>query len=183
MLIDRRDIINKTILRSIRKYFRKQFARDFAQPRFNSIIKRAQSFTNCLESFVTTMCADSLQAANNDFEKYFEELSQYIEVIGRVINNKLYSKAVLIDEGQHNDHVICSFAAMFNDWCLNYSHNKFEEIVASDSFAKLFSIFIKTKSDDFLSSIDAINNNMRSYERAFNQLKLIVCHKSRCFVS
>ena len=161
-------------MRTIRKYFRSSFHRDFTQPRYSSVVKRVTSFINSLDQYVNIQCSDQLKHLDSNSEMYLEELSKYTEIIGRLISDNLFSKFIKHDRNMKSNNDIDNFTLKFNDCCLNYSHQKFENLISDINFKKVFEIFMKNKENDFINSIIAIKNNIKSYRNALNQIQLVI---------
>ena len=112
-----------------------------------------------------------------DSSEYLKELSKYIEVIGRLINDNLFSKSLGDEETKESDTERCNFISTYNECCQTYSHNKFETLIVNWYFKKIFEIFMNNKEEGFLHSIEAINNNINCYENALRQIELVVGRK------
>ena len=128
-----------------------------------------------LEQYVKAQCSEQLKHLEKESTKYFKKLGKYTEIIGRLICDNFFSRSLNQEEEEKDSyHKILDFTSKYNDCWLNYSHHKFEVIIVESNFKKVFNIFMNNKEDDFLSSINAIENNSLSYKKALNQMNIVV---------
>lgn len=132
-LKNRRDVVNKSLLRAIRRFFMVEWNKSKPTLRTKFEFKRSSLFQESVRDLVsklTESCSEprlveaQIKSLSTDDEKSFKELHK---IIGWFINREDYMKALSPRKVDENNR-IQQFLKQFDKCCRSYSHLQFEEL-------------------------------------------------------
>ena len=120
-LSKRDDVVNKKAVRLLRRSIRTKFMSLYPMKRKRTKQSEILQFTMYLEDF-TSQVLDTLDIGGIQSNRGLVH-----ELLGRLINNKLYSLLSSDHMWAQSDEII-SFITIYEDWCVNYTHYKHKNI-------------------------------------------------------
>ena len=135
-LYKRRDVINKALMRLIRKFFKSIYRS--LQPSQQMKIKKPKKvkyFKTQIEQVVASVLDNALS-----YKKYGYTREQMFETIGRVIDTSLYSKLPKNFKSDDTENIKV-FAKKFNDCCTKYTHSTFSQVLQMRYFKVVLDMF------------------------------------------
>ena len=108
-LKDRRDVVNKSLIRAIKKFFCLKFKSEHPQPRFRTQYKRAKHFEYSIQVFAEGFYEDDLKGTIIP-EDQSKEVEVLASILGRIVNPKMTKKT----QKSSNDTVDTFAARIFN---------------------------------------------------------------------
>ena len=156
-LKNRHDVINKSILRAIKRYLVHVFKTHHVYRRFKERNKKLDYFDTSLTKFVTTY-------------KHLYSTSEMYILFGYLFDAKMFNE-VLNRVYKPESKDIAEFTEVFNDCWIHYSHKKFEEIIVNENFIKLYSIFKSNKQLSFLRNHQRVSKNKSEYKLALTEIE------------
>ena len=154
-LKNRRDVINKSILRAIKKQIAKEFKSFHPYRRFRELRNKIAYFKTSLTNMAK-------------FYSHLYSASEIYELFGLLVDYKFFS---FVQKEEYENIEIKRFSEIYSSCWVQYSHSKFENIVASPYFKILYSIFKSKWFDSFLSKHEGISNNKESYKSAIDKIE------------
>ena len=156
-LKNRRDVINKTIMRAVRRYFIKEFRGYFPHKRFRNYRRKLKHLDLILKEY-SCLYRWTLQS------------SELYLLFGYLLESKHFSN---ITKACMAGHImeIKQFCLMFNKCWVSYSHSAFESIIKSKYFKTLFLIFEENYSEMFLKIHEDSTHNSQEYIEAMGELE------------
>lgn len=131
---NRKDVINKSILRAIKKFFTNWFRQEYPQPRFRKEMKRLDYFRVTLSNFIL------------QFQSYFshilfptnaENSDIDIQTIFCCLIGEKKMKLLGMKQNSRLHHFTISFIEDFQQSCKSYSHSAYERLVNNPIFKVL----------------------------------------------
>ena len=141
-LKDRSDVVNKSLLRAIKKYFVNIFKEEFPQSRFKSVIKWAWQFFDSIQSLMKRLDSNLRP-------------SQLAQILGVFINNALFERSWRILNLQIDENVMHFLDEYLKCWN-SYSHISFDRLKRNSLFVSLIKLFKLEINDKGLDKIKAI---------------------------
>jgi hypothetical protein len=162
---DRNDVVNKTILRTIRKFARTKYKADYQRTRYRIEMKILAYFDNWVEDLTTKIqeVFTSSGYYSESEELNFDEIKL---ILANFVNPRLAKKAVEVSL-LSSDQNIQKFLNIFNKWWTNYTHTGFEELLETHHFKAIFRIFLANLNDDNIKGLGPIYSNSATYNKAF----------------
>ena len=157
-LKNRKDIINKTLIRAIKRFFANSFRSMFPPKRFRWQYKRLKYLKETLSEFSGIYAWNLTQA-----ELYV--------LLGYLLDTKNFSRTIskpAIEEVAEAKQ----FAAAFNKCSSTYSHADFEAVSSHRFFRELYLVFKNNKLENFLKSHEETSQNSNEYRAAIVSLEL-----------
>ncbi|CAI2374168.1 unnamed protein product [Moneuplotes crassus] len=164
-LCDRDDVINKSLLRLIRKFFSSNYKEEYSYIRFINkdkrnlyyyctsflfVYKLLKNIQGCcaerqIKDCLRRMKAHGYQYFNNEFLRKSgievdEETREMIRILCYLINHKSMARAEKILGVTINPEVY-EFTHLFKNSCSAYTHNLFNELCNNDYFIRIFRFF------------------------------------------
>ena len=155
-LKNRRDVVNKSILRAIKKQITQEFKSFHSNQRIKSLYRKIKYFKTSLVNMAET------------FTNLFDKSELYV-LFGFLVNFDFFSQIQKEENSIFTD--IKRFWEIFSNCWVQYSHTKFEFIVASPYFKILYSMFKSKRLDLFLSEHESIASNKESYKSAIDAIE------------
>lgn len=159
---DRRpDVLNKTLLRSLKKYLTAQFNEE---THFEDIpgCEKSSRYVGLLRTFVQSNYAAKLQDVDFGREDAFEDIVNYV---GIIINFSMIKKDI-----QDKDYL--KFNTQYYDCLYKYSHRKLSSIFSDKILKFLFEDFIETgKIYEHMKQDDTMSKNPQAYEETIRVFK------------
>ena len=155
-LKDRRDVINKSILRAIKKQIAQEFKSFHPYQRFKDLRNKIAHFKTSLTNMAK-------------FYSHLYSASEIYELFGFLVDYEFFSFVQKEEEYEHIE--IKRFSEIYSSCWVQYSHSKFENIVTSPYFKILYSIFKSKWFESFLSKHEDISNNKESYKSAIDKIE------------
>ena len=156
-LKNRHDVINKSILRAIKRYLFHVFKTHHAYKRFKDRNKKLDYFKSSLTKFAETY-------------KYLCSASEMYMLFGYLLDANIFSE-VLARDCIIESKDIASFSEAFSNCWIHYSHKKFEEITSNENFIKLYSIFKSKNQASFLRNHQRVSKNKSEYKLALSEIE------------
>ena len=157
----RQDVLNKTLLRSIKKYLTSSFEQEENFKRFTPA-EKYQSFKPLLRGFVERHYASLLSDSESDRNFTFEDVYYYI---GIIINFNF------IKRGMRNKRHI-KFNVSLYDCLYKYTHTKLSKLCGDEILRFLFLDFIESgKIYEHLQSDETMALNKEKYEKTIGMFK------------
>lgn len=161
----RRDVVHKTIIRTIKKLIVSSYRQDFKQRRFRSGYRKLQYFHNSLAPFVSNITEPIQSKAMN-----FSNSEVTTEVFARIVDSATYDKLVR-SESIDSTPAIKRFCKEFLDCCSSYSHSKFDSLVGNEYFSMLYAYFRSQMSTEDLKSHKTMSKHSDVYLDALSQIE------------
>ena len=156
-LKNRHDVINKSILRAIKRYLFHVFKTHHVYKRFKDRDKKLDYFDTSLIKFAKIY-------------KHLYSTSEMYILFGYLFDAKMFNE-VLNRDNKSESKDIAEFTEVFNDCWIHYSHKKFEEIIVNANFIKLYNIFKSNKQVSFLRNHQRVSNNKSEYKLALSEIE------------
>mmetsp|Transcript_1698 Transcript_1698/g.1493 ORF Transcript_1698/g.1493 Transcript_1698/m.1493 type:complete len:319 (-) Transcript_1698:30-986(-) len=162
---DRDDVVNKTILRTIRRFFVSNYKEEYPQIRFRAANKRMFYFYNTLILYVsqllrklegsdisenTTECMKKLK--NKGFSNYNkalftrqkvflnQEILETVRLIGYLANKNYMQEIEKVMRVEETTDLL-TFIELFKKCCSAYTHSLFNKLIKNVYFIRLFDLF------------------------------------------
>ena len=157
-LKNRKDVINKTLIRAIKRFFSNSFRSMFPPKRFRRQSKRLKYLEQSLYEF------SGIYAWN------LKQSELYV-LLGYLLDTKNFSRTTskpTIEEVVEAKQC----AAAFNKCCSTYSHADFEAVSSHRFFRELYLVFKNNTLEEFLTSHEKTSQNSNEYKAAIVGLEL-----------
>ena len=151
-LKNRRDVLNKSILRAIKRQIMSEFKSYHVYKQLKTRNRALDHFKDSLNKFTRVFMNTNNFSETYNLFGYLFDFQKFTEIMNRD------------NESQHDE--IATFAADFNDWWTYYTHKKFENIISNHHFKVLYKIFKENGIESFLEVQDKTSNNLQSYTNA-----------------
>lgn len=169
-LKDRKDVVYKTLLRSIRRFFHLKFKQEFPKKRYRSSERRIEHFQNSLRQFVTELYQNSAQ-----LQAVLEEdsilCSNLCHIIGEFIHPFMNRQAV----HQYKRRIsqpAQMFLSKFSKCCQSYSHYALDELVENEFFRLVFSLFTLNFDEAYCKKLRTMDANKETYDQALKEVSM-----------
>jgi hypothetical protein len=163
LLKNRKDVVNKSILRAIKRLFTLKFKQEYYIPRFRCQKKKRAKLLDSMTRFHGSLIPQI------DNRMYLPEIQHTLELIILILdvskNKKLSPKAGI----NFNKHA-WEFYLKFEDCCRLYSHEKFQNLIENPLFYWLFTAFIHNLTPRLMRQMAIFQENCESYYSALNSL-------------
>ena len=157
-LKNRKDVVNKTLIRAVKRFFADSFRRMFPPKRFRNQSLKLKNLKKTLIKF-------------SGIYTWNLKHSQAFVLLGFLLNAKHFSwliKNQAIEEVEEARN----FAAEFNKCCLSYSHLEFETVTCHRFFKILYFVFKENSLEEFLAIQEESSQNSEEYWEAMEKLEL-----------
>ena len=162
----RNDVINKSTIRLIRKFFKASYNNESAKyGRVKKSLKLRQ-----YKALVNTVVSQLLEKSSFDALQG-QDRCKIFEIVGRVISTSLFSKLAKHYKSEDTDN-IKSFINTLNNCCNAYTHSNFSEVTSSKYFSVVLDIFVSNGGENYIKeqnknaeSIDLICKSIKYYAK------------------
>ena len=161
---ERKDVINKTLLRSIRRFFHFKFKNEYKRSRFRSTEKRIIQFQITLRQFLDTLIEGLPTADWTD--QTFDDIRQ---ILGTFVN-PLMNKKSNIRERHIISNDVRNFLKKFEICCKSYTHIALEELCDDKYFGIVFTLFKHSLSEKYTKMLKVMWKNIEIYDQAILNL-------------
>ena len=157
-LKNRRDVINKTLIRAIKRFFANSFRSMFPPKRFRIKSKRLWNLKQTLAQFT------KIYSWNLKHSELYLLFGYLLEAKNFSLTTKKKSIDEVIEARQ--------FTSEFIKWCMSYSHAHFETVSSHRLFKELYLLFKDNGLETFLTSHEERSQNSEEYKAAILELEL-----------
>ena len=157
-LKNRKDVVNKTLIRAVKRFFANLFRRMFPPKRFRNQSLKFKHLKKTLLEF-------------SGIYTWNLKHSQAFVLLGFLLDAKNFSqltKKQAIEEVEE----VREFAAKFNKCCSSYSHFEFETVSRHRFFRNLYLVFKDNGLEEFLAIQEESSQNSEEYRGAIEKLEL-----------
>lgn len=176
-LKNRKDVVFKTLLRAIRRFFSLKYRDIYPRKRYRLAESKARYFNQCIKSFVQQIIEQSENSTIGSDQGVIEATTlSYL--MGEFINPSL-NKSMMSIYNIEVDPSIKKFSRTFASCCKSYSHNLFDEVIHTKTFRMLFRVFIANFKGECRQKISGVVNNEDTYQRVIDEISMKLFHSNR----
>lgn len=168
---DRKDVVNKSILRAIRKFFCIEFRQEFPQPRFRNMQKSITYYEESLDEYLRkyeSFIPDILTSDGVDSRNTIVKV-----IIGNTINHQLMQKVKVVKRQKYSSELM-QFIEDYDRCCKQYSHAAYCAVRTSPYFKILFELFYSNLRKSKFKQIKVFKGNPDTYLSALKDLDSIL---------
>lgn len=160
----RRDVLNKAVLRILKKFFKETYKNTLGNSQRRNKTKAA--FKQFKENIGPMAEKYFRQCPEIESEKY--STLELDELMGRIVNSSLYSKMPKTFKSDETE-CIKSFIRLLDECCKNYTHRKCDALLHSKYFKVLLLSFLNNIDEKYLVDIEK-NKNIDVYYDAITKM-------------
>lgn len=167
-LKNRRDVVNKSLIRAIKKLFSLKFKDEHHQPRFRTSYKCLKHFETTLTEF-TQFLLESASQSERGVIWPVSKIQQITDTLGAIVNYKLLLKLKKYNK-QELSKGVRTFISLLNKCCKNYTHKIFEKVVEHGIFPDILQLFMVALTPEYRHQIPVFCSNTGTYDEAIDEL-------------
>jgi hypothetical protein len=154
-LSQRRDVVNKTVLRVLRRFYNNKF-RDMFAKKFKGKESKSKWYFEYIRKFVTEIFGNR------------SDLGLLQSYMASIINPKHMTALNIKETGLERDQFMA-----FHDTLYKYSHTRLVSLFKVEPLAVLYNYFYDCPQDDLMKSEASVNKNPTLYYQAFADFKKV----------
>mmetsp|Transcript_6959 Transcript_6959/g.7782 ORF Transcript_6959/g.7782 Transcript_6959/m.7782 type:complete len:196 (+) Transcript_6959:672-1259(+) len=161
----RKDVVNKTLFRSMKRFYTDKFAETFSLSKKES----SESYMNKVKAFCTAIFGDKLESLSHSNLTYAQ-----IEKFMSIVISPNHVKSLLVeseDLNLHKEYYSCLY---------QYSHKKIAKMLLNSVCGYLFTDFINSGNlTQFITTCSTMSQNPKTYEATSKNFLLMIQGKYR----
>jgi hypothetical protein len=132
-------VVNKSLLRAVRKLFAIKFREEFPKRRYRALSKRVVNFNQNLDEMFTDILSNAVDSCQPESQRSVQVVLK--EVIGQFVYPTLHNQSLKAAHKRLSSEA-SKFIRLFDNCCKYYSHREFVKVTSTRIFKEVFRLFI-----------------------------------------